>query len=87
MEIGGKSYSGYYCAMNFRATIGCFTVLLAVLFAAAPGIAVAGSIIDSSKALAGVRAGEITLIDVRSAKEWRETGVPKGAKPASRLHP
>ncbi len=38
------------------------------------------SLIDSTKALAGVKAGEMTLFDVRSPAEWRETGVPQGAK-------
>ena len=38
------------------------------------------SLIDSTKALAGVKAGEMTLMDVRSPAEWRETGVPQGAK-------
>lgn len=39
----------------------------------------AGDVIDSKAALAGVSAGEITLIDVRSPEEWRKTGLPKGA--------
>lgn len=29
------------------------------------------------------RAGEITLIDVRTPEEWRKTGVPEGAKRAT----
>jgi len=42
--------------------------------------AMAGDVIDSPAALAGVKAGEITLMDVRSPAEWRETGLPEGAK-------
>lgn len=57
-----------------------FALLLALWFAVAPGPAFAGSVIDSQKALAGVKAGEMTLIDVRSPQEWRETGVPQGAR-------
>jgi rhodanese-related sulfurtransferase len=53
-------------------------ILLACLFVTTPVIA--GTVIDSSKALAGVKAGEMTLIDVRSPQEWRETGIPQGAK-------
>ncbi|ABI77904.1 rhodanese domain protein [Hyphomonas neptunium ATCC 15444] len=30
-----------------------------------------------------LRAGEITLIDVRTPEEWRQTGVPEGAKRAT----
>ena len=40
----------------------------------------ASSLIDGPKALAGVTAGEMTLIDVRSPAEWRQTGVPRGAR-------
>jgi rhodanese-related sulfurtransferase len=30
-----------------------------------------------------VAAGELTLLDVRSVKEWRQTGLPAGAVPAT----
>lgn len=53
---------------------------LTQLAADTPGTASASSLIDSTKALAGVRAGEMTLIDVRSPAEWRQTGVPQGAR-------
>ena len=66
--------------MRIRHTLGRLALLLALLFAALPRTAGAGSVIDSAKALAGVRAGEMTLIDVRSPDEWRATGVPQGAK-------
>jgi len=66
--------------MRINHAIGRVALLLALLFAAAPGNAGAGSVIDSRKALEGVKAGEMTLIDVRSPEEWRETGVPQGAK-------
>jgi rhodanese-related sulfurtransferase len=71
---------GYHGTMRFSSTFGRFALLLALLFAAAPGTAGAGSVIDSAKALAGVAAGDMILIDVRSPQEWRETGVPQGAK-------
>ena len=64
-------------------TFGRLVLLLAFLFAAAPGAARAGTVIDSPKALAGVTAGQMTLIDVRSPEEWRETGLPQGAKPVT----
>ena len=42
--------------------------------------ALASDVIDSKAAFAAVNAGEMTLMDVRSPAEWRETGLPKGAK-------
>lgn len=36
--------------------------------------------LSAPKALAAVRAGEMTLIDVRAPQEWRETGLPEGAQ-------
>ena len=69
------------CAINERMKRIFATITAAILLTqaiAAP--AAAAEIIDSKAALAGVSAGEMTLIDVRSPKEWRETGIPKGAK-------
>lgn len=37
------------------------------------------AILTAPEALRKVGAGELILIDVRSEKEWRETGIPKGA--------
>jgi len=36
-------------------------------------------ILSAPEALRRVASGELILIDVRSEKEWRETGIPKGA--------
>ena len=66
--------------MRIRRIIGRFALLLVLAFVVAPEIASAVSVIDSPKALAGAKAGEMTLIDVRHPEEWRETGVPQGAK-------
>ena len=55
-------------------------LILAVALLASGGSANAGFLIDSATALAGVRAGGIILLDVRSPGEWRRTGVPLGAK-------
>ena len=38
-------------------------------------------------AAAAVAAGKITLIDIRTPPEWKETGVAKGAKLINMLHP
>jgi rhodanese-related sulfurtransferase len=34
-----------------------------------------------------VVAGEVTLIDIRSPEEWRQTGVARGAKLVNMMHP
>ncbi len=38
-------------------------------------------------AAAAVAAGKITLIDIRTPPEWKETGVAKGAQLINMLHP
>jgi rhodanese-related sulfurtransferase len=43
--------------------------------------------LSAPEALAQTRAGKIVLIDVRSPAEWRETGVPEGAKTVPIHHP
>ncbi len=47
-----------------------------------PGPALAGSsdVIGADEALGRAETGEVLLIDVRSPQEWRQTGVPKGAR-------
>ena len=40
-------------------------------------------IISAPEAQAKLQRGEIVLLDIRSRKEWRETGVAKGAWPVS----
>ena len=40
---------------------------------------------DEAAALAAE--GELTIIDVRSPREWRDTGVPEGAKTVTIHHP
>ncbi len=34
-----------------------------------------------------VVAGEVTLIDIRTPEEWRQTGVPRSAKLVNMVHP
>jgi len=41
----------------------------------------AGPILSAPEALEKSRAGEITLIDIRTPREWRETGIAEGALP------
>lgn len=58
-----------------------FAVVLGLLFGALP--AMAGDVISSKDARARVERGTVTLIDVRSVEEWRQSGIPKGAKAIS----
>lgn len=57
----------------------------AVLLLAAP--AFANPDMSAPDAAAAVAAGKITLIDIRTPPEWKETGVAKGAKLLNMLHP
>lgn len=61
--------------------------LLASLLIAASGIALANPDLTAPEAAAAVAAGKITLIDIRTPPEWKETGVAKGAQLINMLHP
>jgi rhodanese-related sulfurtransferase len=57
------------------------TLLLAVTIArAAPDL-------SAPEAADAVNAGKITLIDIRTPAEWKQTGVAKGAKLINMAHP
>ena len=61
--------------------------LLASLLIAASGLALANPDLTAPEAAAAVAAGKITLIDIRTPPEWKETGVAKGAQLLNMLHP
>lgn len=61
--------------------------LLASVLIAASGIALANPDLTAPEAAAAVAAGKITLIDIRTPPEWKETGVAKGAQLINMLHP
>ena len=61
--------------------------LCAVALLAAAGFARAAPDIDAPQAAAAVGAGKVTLIDIRTPAEWKETGVAKGARRVNMLHP
>ncbi|WP_295446949.1 rhodanese-like domain-containing protein [uncultured Thiodictyon sp.] len=61
------------------------TVLAALLITA--GLAAAGTILTPPEALDQAKAGKLTLIDVRTPAEWRETGVPEGAATINMMDP
>jgi len=62
-----------------------FVFALALL--AAAGFARATPDLAAPEAAAAVAAGKITLIDIRTPPEWKETGVAKGARRINMLHP
>jgi rhodanese-related sulfurtransferase len=61
--------------------------LCAAALLAAAGFAHAAPDIDAPQAAAAVSAGKVTLIDIRTPAEWKETGVAKGARRVNMLHP
>lgn len=61
------------------------TFVVALL--AAAGFAHATPDLAAPDAAAAVAAGKITLIDIRTPPEWKETGVAKGASLINMLHP
>lgn len=64
-----------------------FLVLAALLLPAAFASAAAPVEIAPPEAQARANAGELTLIDVRTPREWRETGVAPGAVLIDMNHP
>jgi len=53
----------------------------------ASGLALAAPDLSAPDAAAAVAAGKITLIDIRTPAEWKETGVARGAKLLNMQHP
>ena len=70
----------------FYATQTLRGALLAAIFACAAA-AHAHPDRAAPDAAAAVAAGKITLIDIRTPPEWKETGVAKGANLINMLHP
>ena len=62
-----------------------FAFALALL--AAAGFARANQDMNAPDVAAAVAAGKITLIDIRTPPEWKETGIARGVKLVNMLHP
>ena len=73
--------------MNFRLPAIRLLVILgaAALLAAAPARAALD--LSAPEASAAVATGKMTLIDIRTPPEWKQTGVAKGARRVNMLHP
>lgn len=53
--------------------------VVTVLRTLGPGAAFAGQVMSAAEAHAKAEKGEITLVDVRTPDEWKQTGVPASA--------
>ena len=62
-------------------------IVFAVALLAVAGFARATPDMSAPDAAAAVAAGKITLIDIRTPPEWKETGIAKGSKLVNMLHP
>ena len=67
-------------APSRRALMAGFVMLVGTLALATFAAAGEGGVIAADAAAERAQAGEILLIDVRSPTEWRQTGVPEGAR-------
>ena len=63
-----------------RISLGAALLALAAAASANPDL-------TAPEAAAAVSAGKITLVDIRTPPEWKETGVAKGAQLINMLHP
>lgn len=59
-------------------------ILLLAAFLALPA---AAQQIGAPEAFEAARAGKLTIIDIRTPPEWKQTGVAQGAKLIDMLHP
>ena len=67
-------------ALIRRAPMAGFMMLMGTLALATAAAAGEGGVIAADAAAERATAGEILVIDVRSPREWRQTGVPKGSR-------
>ncbi len=63
-----------------RTLMAGLMVLMGTLALATAAAAGEGGVITADAAAERAAAGEILVIDVRSPREWRQTGVPKGSR-------
>ena len=67
--------------MSVRLPSSFFVLLVcAALALFAPSMARAGNIVSAPAALTSAANGDVTIVDVRSRQEWRQTGVATGAR-------
>jgi len=64
-----------------------FAVALLISLAVVPVVRASGDILSAPEALAAAEAGQLTIIDIRTPPEWRQTGVAKGVALIDMQHP
>lgn len=66
-----------------------FTLLLLTLVGILQPLVLhaAGALMSAPEAQAAAEAGQLTIIDIRTPPEWRQTGVAKGASLIDMRHP
>lgn len=69
--------SGFWGKALMLAAVAIF--ILSVVRLMGPGAAVAGEVMGAAEAHAKAQKGEITLVDVRTPEEWKQTGVAASA--------
>jgi len=52
-----------------------------------PAVAASGAELSAPDALAQMKAGQLTLVDIRTPAEWQQTGVAQGAVRLDMQHP
>jgi rhodanese-related sulfurtransferase len=67
--------------MILRRFVPVSVLVLVATCLVAVSAAAAGPTLSAPEALEKARAGEITLIDIRTPREWRATGIAEGALP------
>ncbi len=61
--------------------------LIAIAFLLAGCLPTTGPVLTPPQAFERTRSGEVTLIDIRTPMEWRQTGVAEGAHRIDMLNP
>jgi len=69
------------------ARVLCVALFAAIYLALIPTPSWAGHRLSAPQAHAGAKSGTLVLIDVRSPREWKQTGVPQRAKLVTIHHP
>ncbi|WP_043743119.1 rhodanese-like domain-containing protein [Paramagnetospirillum magneticum] len=63
------------------------TTAALLLSLACPALAAEVKSISAPEALAALKKGEVVLVDIRQPEEWKQTGVPDGARLIPMRHP
>jgi rhodanese-related sulfurtransferase len=70
-----------------NSAVGFFVVVGLLLTSSVSGANDDRSVVSAREAREAARAGDMTIIDVRSPMEWRMTGIPEGSLPVTVHNP